>query len=186
MDRALFLTLNGLATTPWIGRDAAYVAQYGIVFYPLLLLGLWIRGRGTPEPRRRILLRALFAAVFALGVNVLLNVAFPRPRPFLVLPAHVLGARPHDPSFPSDHAAFASAIAIVLLMWGDRTWGTASAIGALIIGVSRIIIGVHYPTDILGGFLVGMVCAAVTFSAAALLRPVLDFVIAVARWAHLT
>ncbi len=93
MDQAWFMCLNGLpASATLLGKLAIVVSTYGIVLYPLLLLGLWSRGSGDPDTRRRILLLSVIAAVFALGVNAVLNVVLPRPRPFLVLPAHVLVA----------------------------------------------------------------------------------------------
>lgn len=186
MDRTWFLYLNGLpAGTPTIATFATVAATYGITLYPVLLLGLWMRGANDPDRRRRVLLLAVCAAAFALGVNALLNVAFPRPRPFLVLPAHVLGARPHDSSFPSDHAAVATAIAVELVIGGEAGWGVLGLLGALVIGTSRVIIGVHYPSDILGGALVGAMCAMIAFRAEPWLRPVLDVVLAIARRAHL-
>jgi undecaprenyl-diphosphatase len=183
MDPAWYLYLNGLGTrAPGIGTLAIAVAQYGIVLYPLVLLGLWFRSAGEMERRRRVLLLAVFAAVLALGVNVVLNVAFPRPRPFLALPAQVLVApRPHDASFPSDHAAFTSAIGTTLLLGRETGWGIPSLLGALLIGTSRIIVGVHYPSDILGGVLVGVACAVAALRAERRLRPVLDFVLRLAR-----
>jgi undecaprenyl-diphosphatase len=183
LDQAWFLHLNGLpVAAPVLGALAVGAAEYGIVLYPLLLLGLWRWGSGEPERRRRVLLLSVVAAVLALGVNAVLNAALPRPRPFLVLPVHLLVmSPPRDSSFPSDHAAVASAIAVTLLVGAGAGWGVLGLLGAVIIGVSRVIIGVHYPSDILGGMLVGAVSAGVALWAEAPLRPVLDFVIGVAR-----
>jgi undecaprenyl-diphosphatase len=186
MDQAWFLAINGLAAaTPAIGAAADIIGKYAIALYPLLLLGLWIRPSSNAEQRRRVLLIALCAAIAALVVNALLNAVFPRPRPFLVLPAHVLGTRPHDPSFPSDHTAFTSAVAVTLWIGGDTIWGALGVFGALVIGTSRIAMGVHYPTDILGGVLVGGTCALIASKAETKLRPALDLALAFARRAHL-
>ncbi len=124
----------------------------------------------------------MLAAVLALGINALLNVVLPRPRPFLVLPVHVLvTSRPQDSSFPSDHAASASAIAATLLLGTEARWGVLGLLGALVIGASRVIAGVHYPSDILGGVLVGAMCAGFALRAEAPLRPVLNFALETAR-----
>lgn len=182
MDTALFTYLNALASrTPALGRLAVDAAQDGIYLYALLLVWLWARaGRIAGGERRRLLL-AVLAAALSLGVNAALNVVVPRPRPFLVIPAHVLVPRPHDVSFPSDHAAVTAAIAVALLLGGRTAWGAAAALGAALIGVARIMVGIHYPSDIAGGMAVGAACAAAVFGARRLLEPPLDLVIALAR-----
>ncbi len=53
--------------------------------------------------------------------------------------------------------------------------------GALAIGLARVIIGVHYPSDIVGGMLVGMVCAVIVTRVQTSLGPVLTFVLKVMR-----
>jgi hypothetical protein len=83
MDQAWFLFLNGLpASVPALGTIAVIFSKYGPVCYAALLAWLWWR--------RRLLL-AVVAATLSLAVNVGLNIAVPRPRPFLVIPAHALG-----------------------------------------------------------------------------------------------
>lgn len=183
MDQAWFLFLNGLpASAPAVGTLAVVFSTYGPVCYAAILAWLWWRGAAAPDARRRLLLLAVVAGFLSLLVNVGLNLAIPRPRPFLVLPAHILvGSPPHDPSFPSDHAAFTSAIAFTLLLGGMVRWGAVALLGAFAVGASRVIVGVHYPSDVMGGALVGAVCGAVGLQAERPLRPILDLVLAVAR-----
>jgi len=182
VDRALFTYLNGLpAAAPWLARPTVLVATYGIGLYAVLMAWLWRRRGGDPFVRATLLL-AVAAIGVSLGVNVVLNAAFPRPRPFLVLPAHVLLASPpHDASFPSDHAAVTSAVAVALLFGGETGWGLAALAGAALIGLARIAAGVHYPSDILGGMLVGALCAAGASAAREPLAPLLDRMLAFAR-----
>ncbi len=80
-----------------------------------------------------------------------------RPRPFASHPelTHVLGARTTDPSFPSDHAAAAFAIAFTVLVFSRRA-GALFLVAATLIGLSRIALGMHYPGDVLAGMLVGL------------------------------
>jgi undecaprenyl-diphosphatase len=181
VDIALFTTLNALpARLPVLGRIAVVIAEDGIVLYAVLLLWLWVRAARTAD-RRRLLLLAVFAAVLSLGVNAALNIAYPRPRPFSVLPAHVLVPRPHDVSFPSDHAAVTAAIGVALILGGGAAWGVAALIGAAVIGLARVAVGIHYPSDIAGGMAVGALCAAAVTAARRLLLPFADVLIALAR-----
>jgi len=60
-----------------------------------------------------------------------------------------------DYGFPSSHAANAAAIASLLWFLAPRTWSIASVLMALMVGFSRVYLGVHYPGDVLAGFGVG-------------------------------
>jgi undecaprenyl-diphosphatase len=183
VDQRWLFFLNGLpAHTPGLGPVAVLLAGYGIFLYPALLIWLWWR---KPDARR-VLLLAVGAAALALAANAVVGRAVARPRPFLIHPLHVLLPSPaRDPSFPSDHAAVSSAIAAVLFWGGETGWGAAAFLGAVLIGTARIVVGVHYPSDIVGGLAVGLVCGAVARRAGGPLRPVLDTLLRIARRLHL-
>lgn len=92
--------------------------------------------------------------------KVILKNLIERPRPFITDPSVVLKiAPPGSFSFPSGHTldAFASATAIFLC---DRKTGIVAFVVASLIAFSRMYLFVHYPTDILGGIIIG-VCSAV-------------------------
>jgi undecaprenyl-diphosphatase len=187
MDRTWFLFLNGLPeSVPVVGTIAILLSKFGPVGYAAILAWLWWTGPTAPDARRKRLLLAVGAAMLALAVNVGLNIVLPRPRPFMVLPAHVLvGSPPHDPSFPSDHAAFTSAIAVTLVLAGISGWGAVGLLGAFVIGTSRVIVGVHYPSDIVGGVIVGAICAVLALALERPLDPVLSRLVGIARRWHL-
>ena len=184
MDAAAFALLNGLAAhVPTLRVLAILMAKYGIVFYAVLLLALW--ARSTHDRRKGTLLLAVAACGLALGANAVLNILTPRPRPFLTLPATVLVPAPHDPSFPSDHAAVAAAVSATLLLGGMPEWGTVAWLVAAAVGAARVAVGVHYPSDIAGGFIVGTAFALGLLTLYPALRPMLTTVIRISRRLHL-
>lgn len=80
---------------------------------------------------------------------------FANPRPFLVNPSiQTLFYYGGQESFPSGHAAFYGALAVSIFAYHRKT-GIFFAVGAIIIGISRIIAGVHYPLDIVMGYVFG-------------------------------
>jgi undecaprenyl-diphosphatase len=114
---------------------------------------------------------ALFLAVCsggALLLNELLKLYFHRPRPQLAW-AHI---QP-DYSFPSGHTmnsiAFYVAIAVIVWSIAGRRWGIAALTGAIVlctfVGISRIYLGYHYFTDVVGGVVAGVAWILVTMAA---------------------
>jgi undecaprenyl-diphosphatase len=84
---------------------------------------------------------------------------YDRPRPFVALPdIHPLIATlPSEnlQSFPSGHALFFFAIATVLFCFNKRV-GVLAFIAAAVMAIARVYVGVHWPSDILGGAVIGM------------------------------
>jgi undecaprenyl-diphosphatase len=184
MDIVGFELLNSTAAHhPVLRLLAIILAKYGVLFYALLLLWLWVNR--TNDRQRGVLLLAVAACAFALGANAVLNVATPRPRPFLALPATVLVTPPHDSSFPSDHAAIAFVVSTTLRLGGEPEWGALALLVAIVIGAARVAVGVHYPSDTIGGLIVGVVFATALLAFYPPLRPALDAVIRIARRLHL-
>ena len=69
----------------------------------------------------------------------------------------------HEPSFPSDHAVAAFAIAFTVALVGGKRVGALFLAGASLVGITRVFVGLHYPGDIAGGALVGLVAALIVF-----------------------
>lgn len=104
---------------------------------------------------------AMMGAALLFGLlicNIILKPVIGRIRPYdLVEGITPLIAPLHDASFPSGHTA-ASFEAATVLMMRDRRFGIPALVLAVVIAFSRLYLQVHYPTDILGGIIVGSLC----------------------------
>ena len=129
---------------------------------PLIFLSLLLT---LYKPTRRFgTAMCVSLAVGALITNCCLKILIARPRPYadessifyqlwLLVGQNVES----DKSFPSGHttAAFASMTAVFLV--GDKRWSWTAYIFAILMGVARIYLCVHFPSDVLGGIIVGLI-----------------------------
>ena len=154
-----------------------HVRLQSAIFDPLALLITHL-GRGEVQALFLIFFafwKGLRRYVFAAGVAGLLSGAVRiviahlvgRMRPSNFSFSHPLESIYGSTSFPSGHTttSFALALMVLLLTWGQKSvWvGWSLLILASLIGVSRVYVGVHFPTDVLGGAALGSVCAGVTY-----------------------
>jgi undecaprenyl-diphosphatase len=142
-------------------EDAA--SAYAHLSEPLFLAGvIALAVVGLILRRDRLLLGAALAVAasgVALAVAALLARLVDRPRPFVAHPQiHAFLAHAADPGFPSDHATAAFAIAVVLLIRLGWRW-LPVLLAAAALAVARVLVGVHYPADVLAGALLGTVAA---------------------------
>lgn len=154
-DAPLLLQLHAMSSSG-LDRFFIYVSaagyEYGVVPLDIVIVLVLLALRRWRE--------GIFAACAFIG-SALLNLAtkqvFQRDRPSLwesVAPEHTF-------SFPSGHAmgSMTLAMTLLLLAWHTRwRWPVALAalVFVLLVGLSRIYLGVHYPSDIIGGWAAGM------------------------------
>lgn len=114
------------------------------------------------KPTRKAGIGALMAMMMGVIItNLLLKGLVSRPRPFLEVEGLLpLISAPDPHSFPSGHTTGAVAAAAAWWKLVPKKWIRYSgAAMALCMGLSRLYVGVHYPTDVLGGACVGLFCA---------------------------
>lgn len=129
--------------------------QYLVVAGLLIFWFLAKTNEGKKQNRIMVVL-ALLSAVAARFIFVdLIRFFYYRPRPFAVHQVFQLINHDLTGSFPSGHAAFFFALAVVVYFY-NRKISIWFFIGALLIGLARVFVGIHYPLDILGGAMIGI------------------------------
>lgn len=117
-----------------------------------------------PKTRRAGLTGGLALVFSLLFTNVLIKNLVGRTRPWLILEGLIPLVTEKDPnSFPSGHTSAAFAAAVALWRTLPRKWGVTALIGAAVMGLSRLYVGVHFPSDVLCGALVGAFCGTLAW-----------------------
>ena len=154
-DSRLFQTLNEVPPAA-----ASVLTPLSRLFLPVGITAVVLLTVVYLLARDRSVLPVAAAVVAAGAAWVLANVAkvvADRPRPYLVMADAVLRQRPaHGTSFPSSHTAVALAVAIALVPFLARPLAAVGIGYAVLVGWSRIYLGVHYPLDVLAGAGIGM------------------------------
>ena len=99
----------------------------------------------------------------------ILKFIFAKPRPFLSISEFIPLFTSEGLSFPSSHATVFSALAVVMF-FENKKLGIFFIIGAVLIGLARVVAGVHYPLDILAGFLLGALGVVIVYKYTGKLR----------------
>lgn len=163
MNDWLFSLINGLANGN-IFLDAFMIVVSKAVPYVYVLLLAWLYVQGFRKNSFK-----LRGESFATGVllvlcligSFILGSLFYENRPFVDHPDAILILNhAADASFPSDHAVGTMAIACGILFY-DWSLGTKMVYWSILVGISRVFVGNHYPGDILGAFILVWVITAV-------------------------
>lgn len=129
-----------------------FTAYYLIFFFIPLIFYFWKQGK------KELSKKMVIAGFLSWLISKLFKTIFYLPRPFVVnqsspaLPFFDL--IPHDSTVMSGHTAATFAPGIVVFL-KNRKWGILMLIAALLVGFGRIVLGLHYPLDILQGALLG-------------------------------
>jgi len=154
IDFYLFQQINNFAgQNLWSDTLAIFFSQYfGYILIFLLILFLirnfrkyWL-----------MVVQAFIAAILARFVIVeIIRYVLPKPRPFVENHVNLLVDRVNQFAFPSGHAAFFFAIATVVYFYNKKA-GILFFLAGFLISISRVFSGIHWPSDILAGALVGI------------------------------
>ncbi len=162
-DRAAGVWIATHLDAPWLDRVMIAATQVGARGAIWIVLGLAL---AIAVPARRM---AVWRLLLAIGLAGLITDGIAKPligrtRPYVEHPEYRLPLPPpQDHSFPSGHASTAAAGATSFARMLPATTILAIAL-ALLIGTSRVALGVHFPVDVLAGFAIGYACARIAFA----------------------
>ncbi|HEQ1858726.1 TPA: undecaprenyl-diphosphate phosphatase [Providencia alcalifaciens] len=137
---------------------ATVIAKRLILIFPLFTVACWFWGAQSNMTRQRAFAcKTAYAIVIGLVISWLIGYFAPHERPFVMgIGSNFLD---HDatPSFPSNHGTIVFTFVFAFLFW-LRTWvGFVFMVPAIVIAWSRIYLGVHWPLDMVGAFILGAI-----------------------------
>ncbi len=150
---SLYRSISGDTLVPLVFG----VATVGDLIWAPLIFWLYVFRKDSTEWTSSLILAV--AMVTAMTLTDVLKAAFNLPRPFQVPSLGIVarGEIPTNPGFPSGHTTNAFTVATV--MWSRYTaWRVPFVVLAIATGVSMIILGLHFPSDVIGGVFLGIFC----------------------------
>ncbi len=164
LDLKVFFFFNNLAGKwPFFDKTVIFFADHFEYFAVAAFLVFVVFSAYSRREKLRISLVAAISVIISRGIiTEIIRYFYHRPRPFSVYPIIQLVTDTHY-SFPSGHAAFFFALAIAIYFY-NKKWGIGFFAAAILMTLARVIAGVHYPSDILGGAVIGILSAWIVFN----------------------
>ncbi|MDI6591636.1 MAG: phosphatase PAP2 family protein [Patescibacteria group bacterium] len=154
LDYILFEKINQFAGTwLWLDTLGIFFAKYFgyiLIFFIFLFL---LKDRKKYWPMVIIAFSSAILAKFV--ITEFIRFLWNRPRPFVENQTNLLLDQINAAAFPSGHAAFFFALSLAIYFYNKKA-GIIFLIASFLISISRVFCGIHWPTDILAGALVGI------------------------------
>lgn len=183
-DRHWFHVVNSWTqVSPLLNDVGKVLAKFAPEIWAIVFILLWLWPPRVQSNARRAVVYAVVAGVIALIVNVVIGHFTYQPRPFVLEPhqVHQLLKHPRDTAFPSDHAAGSFAFAVGLF-YGARKMGIWGLVFAVAVSIARVFVGLHWPTDVIAGAVIGVVSGLVVLGLRGLLEWLVGFLFKLFRF----
>lgn len=161
LDGDILLWIQNNLRAGWLDpimKFITYLANGGALWIGICVLLLILKKTRTTG----LVCSCSLAATFLIN-NIILKNIVARTRPYEVVEGlnRIIGAQ-SDYSFPSGHSGASFAVAVVMFMEMPKKYGVPALIVAMLIALSRLYVGVHYPSDVIAGILTGTLYAVIT------------------------
>ena len=151
LNLSLFEWINASShASDWMIHFAIFIAND--LLYCMILLFAWFWLRGNYDTKKQILKAFIFTSI-AILISQCISHVYYHPRPFVMEVGRTLIYHAPNGSFPSDHMLIFSSIAFSYLFSAQRKLGISLLVMAWLVAWSRVYLGVHFPLDMLGAFL---------------------------------
>ncbi|WP_336368020.1 phosphatase PAP2 family protein [Marinobacter sp. C2H3] len=160
LDQRFTLVINQLnGQIHLIDQLMILASTAGVPLMVFAVAAQWWGRRDARAVHRHTLVASGFSFLLGLALNQAVLLFVQRMRPYDAGLTHLIVAPSTDFSFPSDHATAAFSVAAAFLLHGRRVQGLALLAVAALIAFSRVYIGIHYLSDVLGGAATGVIAA---------------------------
>jgi membrane-associated phospholipid phosphatase len=158
LDLRLLWYFNRGIAHPWLDPAMQFLSGNALLVPGLVLLATLLLAWGGRRGRVFVFMLSFVLAVGDSQVNNRLKKLFERPRPFVDHPeVRLLAGRGPSYSMPSGHSSiWGGIVAVTFLYWRRRDVRALVVLAGIGVGVSRMYLGVHYPSDVLAGWMVGL------------------------------
>jgi undecaprenyl-diphosphatase len=151
LDAKLFRVINLFSGRFFIlDKMMIFISNKIRYVYVLILIIMWFKRRKYKE----MTMEAVISVVITLLLNILIKLVYFKPRPFIKRRVGLLIPSKKDSSFPSKHTLLVFAVSTTVFFYqrllGSILWGLS-----ILTGLSRIWVGHHYPSDVIGSAFLG-------------------------------
>lgn len=156
IDSAVLYFFYAVAGIHWsLDWLIVFFAKYSP--YAMLLVAAWVilGEKGRKRQLQLFFVAALSALLSRAIITECISFFYSRSRPFAALQLEPLFSSESAHSFPSGHASFYAAVALAIYLYNRRAGAWLISL-TLIMGLARIAAGIHWPSDIFAGFIVGV------------------------------
>lgn len=165
LDQQIFSWFNS-----WVGQSPIFdsiikfIAIYTVYLVPILMLYFFYVYFWKDEKGRKFMLGIFVTSVFCWQIIAgIIGRLINRPRPFNVAGAREVVFHLPSYSFPSDHALFLMFLSVYLYLLGYKRMGIIALIITITVSIARVIGGLHWPGDVLAGWIIGALLAYIVY-----------------------
>ena len=158
LNMLVFKAINGVAKVSGVIDNIMIIlSKYGPVIFMAVLAAFYLYGVYRKDQTLRIMAVDTFLiTVITMLTGSIIGIFYYEARPFVSNRVNLLLPHAADTSFPSDHSLGTMSIALGVNHYNE-TMGTILIVLSVLVGISRVYVGAHYPLDVLGSYLIVLV-----------------------------